>query len=77
MTASADAPMDEALRWARVDWDRARREVRRLQRRRAKAVGGTVAQGASPAIPALTLVLRQATGGEAGELESGEENPRR
>jgi RNA-directed DNA polymerase len=38
MTASADAPIDEALLWAQVDWDRARREVRRLQMRIAKAV---------------------------------------
>jgi len=28
MTASADAPIDEAALWAQVDWDRARREVR-------------------------------------------------
>ena len=38
MTASADAPIDEAALWAQVDWDRARREVRRLQMRIAKAV---------------------------------------
>jgi len=38
MTASADAPMDDAHKWDGVDWDRARREVRRLQMRIAKAV---------------------------------------
>jgi len=38
MTASADAPIGEAVLWAQVDWDLARREVRRLQMRIAKAV---------------------------------------
>ena len=38
MTASADAPIDDATKWARIDWDLARREVRRLQMRIAKAV---------------------------------------
>src|SRR3990172_8559825 len=37
-TASAGAPRDDATKWARVDWARARREVRRLQVRIAKAV---------------------------------------
>ncbi len=38
MTASAGALIDDADKWARIDWDRARREVRRLQMRIAKAV---------------------------------------
>ncbi len=38
MTASAGAPIDDAHKWDGVDWDRARREVRRLQLRIAKAV---------------------------------------
>jgi len=38
MTASAGAPIDDAHKWAGVDWDHARREVRRLQVRIAKAV---------------------------------------
>jgi len=38
LTASAGAPIDEADLWAQVDWDLARREVRRLQMRIAKAV---------------------------------------
>ena len=37
-TASAGAPRGEAAKWAKVDWDHARREVRRLQMRIAKAV---------------------------------------
>ena len=36
MTASAGAPIDD-VKWARINWDHARREVRRLQRRIAKA----------------------------------------
>lgn len=38
MTASAGAPVDDAHKWAGIDWDHARREVRRLQMRIAKAV---------------------------------------
>ncbi len=38
MTASAGAPIDDADKWAGVDWDLARREVRGLQMRIAKAV---------------------------------------
>lgn len=39
MTAvEAGAPKDDAAKWAGVDWQRARREVRRLQMRIAKAV---------------------------------------
>jgi len=38
MTAQAGAPIDDARKWASVDWDHARREVRRLQMRIAKAV---------------------------------------
>ncbi len=38
MTASAGAPLDDAHKWDGVDWDHARREVRRLQMRIAKAV---------------------------------------
>jgi RNA-directed DNA polymerase len=38
MTASAGAPIDDAIKWEQVDWDLARREVRRLQMRIAKAV---------------------------------------
>lgn len=37
-TASAGAPNDDAKSWDQIDWDRARREVRRLQIRIAKAV---------------------------------------
>jgi len=37
-TASAGAPRDDATKWAEVDWNLARREVRRLQVRIAKAV---------------------------------------
>ena len=37
-TASAGAPRGDAAKWARVDWNQARREVRRLQMRIAKAV---------------------------------------
>ena len=37
-TASAGAPRDDATKWARVEWAQARREVRRLQVRIAKAV---------------------------------------
>jgi len=37
-TASAGAPIDDAKKWAGIDWDRARSEVRRLQMRIAKAV---------------------------------------
>jgi RNA-directed DNA polymerase len=37
-TASAGAPRGDAAKWAKVDWDHARREVRRLQMRIAKAV---------------------------------------
>ncbi len=36
-TASAGAPIDDAKRWACIDFDKARREVRRLQMRIAKA----------------------------------------
>lgn len=32
------APIDDARKWSSIDWDRARREVRRLQMRIAKAV---------------------------------------
>ncbi len=38
MTVSAGAPIDDAKKWATIDWDRARSEVRRLQKRIAKAV---------------------------------------
>ena len=38
MTASAGAPIDDADKWREVDWDLARREVRGLQMRIAKAV---------------------------------------
>ena len=38
MTASAGAPIDFAKKWACIDFDKARREVRRLQMRIAKAV---------------------------------------
>jgi hypothetical protein len=38
MTAQAGAPTDDAHKWDGIDWDRARREVRRLQLRIAKAV---------------------------------------
>jgi RNA-directed DNA polymerase len=38
LTASAGARIDDADLWAQVDWDLARREVRRLQMRIAKAV---------------------------------------
>jgi RNA-directed DNA polymerase len=38
MTAQAGAPIDAARKWASIDWDHARREVRRLQIRIAKAV---------------------------------------
>ena len=37
-TAAAGALIDDATKWARIDWDHARREVRRLQIRIAKAV---------------------------------------
>ena len=37
-TASAGAPKDDAGKWRKVDWNHARREVRRLQIRIAKAV---------------------------------------
>jgi len=37
-TAQAGAPTDDARQWALVDWNQARREVRRLQLRIAKAV---------------------------------------
>ena len=78
MTASAGAPIDDAIKWEQVDWDLARREVRRLQMRIAKAVKeGLWRKVQGLAIPALALVLRQAVGCEAGDLESGEENPGR
>ncbi len=38
MTASAGAPVRDAVKWEQVDWDHARREVRKLQMRIAKAV---------------------------------------
>ena len=38
MTASAGALIDEANEWDQIDWNHARREVRRLQMRIAKAV---------------------------------------
>ena len=38
MTAQAGAPIDDARKWASVDWKHARGEVRRLQVRIAKAV---------------------------------------
>ena len=38
MTAPAGAPVDDAKKWASIQWDRARSEVRRLQMRIAKAV---------------------------------------
>ena len=38
MTASAGAPIDDADKWAGVDWTHAWREVRGLQMRIAKAV---------------------------------------
>ncbi len=38
MTASAVAPVDSAKKWASIDWNKARAEVRRLQMRIAKAV---------------------------------------
>jgi len=38
MTASAGAPVDSAKKWASIDWNKARAEVRRLQMRIAKAV---------------------------------------
>ena len=38
MTASAGALIDEASCWGQIDWNHARREVRRLQMRIAKAV---------------------------------------
>lgn len=38
MTASAGAPVRDAVQWGQVDWNHARREVRRLQMRIAKAV---------------------------------------
>jgi RNA-directed DNA polymerase len=38
MTAAAGALIDDANKWAQIDWDHARREVRRLQVRIAKAV---------------------------------------
>jgi RNA-directed DNA polymerase len=37
-TASAGAPGGDAATWLRIDWNLARREVRRLQMRIAKAV---------------------------------------
>ncbi len=40
MTASAGAPVDDAKKWASIEVDQARREVRRLQMRIAKAVNG-------------------------------------
>jgi RNA-directed DNA polymerase len=38
MTAQAGAPIDDAHKWDGIDWNRAWREVRRLQLRIAKAV---------------------------------------
>jgi RNA-directed DNA polymerase len=38
MTATAGALIDDAELWAQIDWDHVRGEVRRLQRRIAKAV---------------------------------------
>ena len=38
ISASAGAPIDDAKKWAHIDWDTAHREVRRLQMRIAKAV---------------------------------------
>ncbi len=38
ISASAGAPIDDAKKWAHIDWDKAHREVRRLQVRIAKAV---------------------------------------
>ena len=38
MTAPAGAPVDDAKRWKSIDWKEARRQVRRLQVRIAKAV---------------------------------------
>ena len=38
MTASAGAPIDDAKKWASIEINKARREVRRLQMRIAKAV---------------------------------------
>ena len=38
MTASAGAPVNRTERWSAVNWDKAHREVRRLQMRIAKAV---------------------------------------
>ncbi len=40
MTASAGAPVGDAVKWEEVDCNHARREVRRLQMRIAKAVQG-------------------------------------
>jgi len=37
-TASAGAPTDGTVQWQGIDWELARREVRRLQMRIAKAV---------------------------------------
>ena len=38
MTASAGAPVDDAKKWSSIRWKEARRQVRRLQMRIAKAV---------------------------------------
>jgi RNA-directed DNA polymerase len=37
-TAQAGAPKDDAVKWGKIDWNHARRQVRRLQIRIAKAV---------------------------------------
>ena len=83
MTASAGAPIDDAKKWASIEFDKARHEVRRLhsccESRNSTYRKGCefeeMEQGQSPSVHAHTLVLRQGPGCEASDLEQREENP--
>jgi len=66
----AGALIDDAKKWKSTDWNYLRRQVRRLQVRIAKGCNREqMEQGKSPAISLISLVLRQVTGCETGDLQ--------
>jgi len=78
MMASAGAPRDDAVKWARIDWAQSRGEVRRLQMRIAKAVE----EGRWNKVQTLQRLLSRSFNAKllavkTSDLEQGEEHPRR
>jgi len=68
----AGAFIDDVWKWSSVDWNFARRQIRRLQVRIAKAVKENRWNKVKTTISDISLVLRQVAGCETSDLQQGE-----